>query len=263
MAEHESGIEVALLGPVQVRGAPEPFRRSAALGLVVYLASHRRAVAQGEWVHALWLDRAVTPTTVHSTASDARRALGRASDGTLHLPRGRLLRLGDGVTTDVERFAALVSTRHLPSLLDALRLVRGPLFAGPGQADWAVLDGTQAALEAMVVETGLRAATSSLAAGRADEAIGAVRRALLVSPYDERLYRALLEATAAQGSRVGLRSTMVQLLTLAADVPRPERDPRWPGFGTAQLSLLHPQTTALYDSLVSGLPATRASPSRL
>ena len=48
-----------------------------------------------------------------------------------------------------------------------------------------------------------------------------IRRALQVSPYDERLYRALLVATAAQGNRVRLHAAMAQLLTLAGEASRP------------------------------------------
>ena len=49
--------------------------------LVVYLAFHRNGVRHGEWSLALWPDRPVSLATVHSTASDARRALGRARPG--------------------------------------------------------------------------------------------------------------------------------------------------------------------------------------
>ncbi|HEY6425629.1 MAG TPA: hypothetical protein VIX84_00210, partial [Acidimicrobiales bacterium] len=81
-------IDVAVLGPVVVEGAARPFRRSAALELVVYLSLHRRRVAYHEWPVAIWPDRAVSLATVHSTASDARRALGRRSaGGAWHLPR--------------------------------------------------------------------------------------------------------------------------------------------------------------------------------
>ena len=48
-----------------------------------------------------------------------------------------------------------------------------------------------------------------------------VRQALQVSPYDERLYRALLIATAAQGNRVRLHSAMAQLRTLAGEAAVP------------------------------------------
>ena len=44
-----------------------------------------------------------------------------------------------------------------------------------------------------------------------------IRRGLRVSPYDERLYRALLRAAEAMGNRVGMRSAMAELLRVAAD----------------------------------------------
>src|ERR1700722_18505483 len=99
-------IEVAALGPVEIRGAVRPFCRGAAKELVVYLAFHRQGVRNDVWAAALWTDRCVSPSTLHSTASVARRSLGRSRDGVEHLPRGgRRLRLGDTVGTDVERFA--------------------------------------------------------------------------------------------------------------------------------------------------------------
>ena len=48
-----------------------------------------------------------------------------------------------------------------------------------------------------------------------------MRRGLVVTPYDERLYRALLRALAAQGNRVRLRGAMAELLTAGAADARP------------------------------------------
>ena len=101
--------------------------------------------------------------------------------------------------------------------MDALRLVRGRVFDGLGLCDWAVLDGTQAQVESMVVDTALRAAAHYLRRGQGEEAEWVARRGLRVSPYDERLYRALLRATEVMGNRVGLRSAMEELLRVAAD----------------------------------------------
>ena len=160
----DEGVEVAVLGPVVVRGAATSFRRSAALELVVYLAFHRGGVRHAEWAQAIWPDRPVTLSTVHSTASDVRRALGTTADGTAHLPRGCRLRLGDEVTTDVERFARLATGADDPSrLAQALGMVRGPLFAGLRRADWAVFDGVQSDVEALVVGVALRGVEACLA----------------------------------------------------------------------------------------------------
>ena len=256
---HHDSVEVAVLGPAVVRGAAGQFHRSAALELVVYLAFHRHGVRHAEWALAIWPERPVSLATVHSTASDARRALGRASDGALHLPRGVDLRLRGSVTTDAERFASLAGSDHPDRLLEAMRLVRGPLFAGLQRTDWAVFDGTQAEIESLVVRTALRGVDAFVGLGCADEAEWMVRRALHVSPYDERLYRALLTATAAQGNRVRLHSAMAQLLTLAGEAESPQA-------GTparAPTDCLHPQTTALYRDLLRWSPATGGHPSRL
>ncbi|MFZ0249175.1 MAG: BTAD domain-containing putative transcriptional regulator [Acidimicrobiales bacterium] len=252
-------VEVAVLGPIVVRGAAGPFRRSAARELIVYLAFHRHGVRHAEWSLALWPDRPVSLATAHSTSSDARRALGRDAAGRPHLPRGVDLRLGDSVTTDVDHFASLATTDHPYGLHRAMRLVRGPVFAGLHRTDWAVFDGTQPDIEALVVRTALRGADAFVELGCGDEAEWMVRKALRVSPYDERLYRALLVATAAQGNRARLHAAMAQLRTLAGEVARP---PARPAVG-AGAGCLHPATTDLYRDLLLGSPAAGGHPARL
>jgi DNA-binding SARP family transcriptional activator len=244
---------------VAVRGAVGPFRRAAARELVVYLAFHRHGVRHGEWSLALWPEHPVSPATAHSTSSDARRALGRDAQGRPHLPRGVVLRLGETVTTDVERFASLATADDPRQLVRAMELVRGPVFAGLRRVDWAVFDGTQSEIEALVVRTALRGAEGLLSLGAGEEAEWMVRQALRVSPYDERLYRALLVATDAQGNRVRLRSAMAQLQTLAGEVTCP---PARTATNEAS-DCLHPATTALYRDLLLGSPAAGGHPARL
>ena len=252
-------VEVGVLGPVVVAGAAAPFHRSAARELVVYLAFNRHGVRHREWSLAIWPERPVSLSTAHSTSSDARRALGRDGEGRPHLPRGVELRLGDAVTTDVEHFGLLATEEDPDQLLRAMRLIRGPLFSGLHRADWAIFDGTHAGIEALVVRTALRGADAFVRLGRGEEAEWMVRRALQLSPYDERLYRALLTATAAQGNRVRLHSAMAQLRTLAGDLACPPAR-------TAPLTpsdSLHPATTALYRDLLLGSPAAGGHPARL
>jgi DNA-binding SARP family transcriptional activator len=256
-------VEIAVLGPLEVRGGEHRFRRSAAVELIVYLAFHRRGVRNSQWPLAIWPDRAVAQATVHSTVSDARRALGRGADGSDHLSRGPQLHLGSGVTTDVDRFAALASSDDPRVLSRALGLVRGPLFAGLRHSDWAVVEGTQAALESMIVETALRAVEGHLGHRRLHDAERAARAALTGCPYDERLYRLLLQVTAAMGSRVGLRRTMAELVTRAAGWPA---GPRCPGPECRHAScpgLLDPQTVTLYRELSEQEPAAEGPGARL
>jgi DNA-binding SARP family transcriptional activator len=242
-------VEVAVLGPVSVRGTAQPFRRAASLELVVYLAFHRRCLRHADWASALWPDRSVSPATVHSTGSDARRALGRSPGGAPLLPRGSHLLLHESVTTAVERFSVLARRGDPGALLDALRLVRGPVFTGLQRSDWTVFDGTRSAIESLVVDAALRGAAALIGCGRAAEAEWVVRRGLVVCPFDERLYRALLRATAARANRVGLRAAMSHLLTLAAEKP-PTR-----AVAATPLTCLDPETIALYRHLLGGAPA--------
>ncbi len=252
------GVEVAVLGPVSVSGLSHAFRRAAARELVVYLAFHREGVRHGEWALALWPDRPVSPATVHSTASDARRALGRTADGAQRLPCGSPLRLHPSVVTDVDRFAELVRSETCEDWIEAARSVRGPLFGGLRRADWAILDGTHAHVEALVVHSLLQAAETFRRSGRAAEAEWIVRRGLLASPYDERLYRSLLLALAAQGNRTGLRTAMAQLLVVARGWRTTFRE--WNTDGT---DALHPETTELYRELLRHCPAPGGTPARL
>jgi len=258
-------IDVAVLGPVEIRGAARPFLRTAAKELVVYLAFHRQGVRNDVWASALWTDRCVAQSTLHSTASVARRSLGRSRSGTDHLPRrGRLLRLEDSVGSDVERFARAAATTDPARWTDALCLVRGRLFDGLGLCDWAVLDGTQAQVESMVVDTALKAAAHHLRHGSGEDAAWAVRRGLRVSPYDERLYRALLRATDVMGNRVGLRIAMDELLRVAADGDTAYRRGGPGTLSQSGHSFVHPRTMTLFLELArGGLPAARGDPSRL
>jgi DNA-binding SARP family transcriptional activator len=238
------------MGPVEIRGPHQPFNRSASRELVVYLAFHRPGARNDVWGEALWPGRCVTSSTLHSTASDARRALGLAADGSLHLPRrGRHLRLEGSVGTDAERFARAAASSDPERWRAALGLIRGALFDGLHLCDWAVLDGTQAELEAMVVATALKGAGHFLRRGLAEDAEWMIRRGLQICPYDERLYRGLLRAAEAKGSRLGVRSTMVELLCLAAESgSRSARGPHSDGPERATRAL-HPQTVALYREL--------------
>ncbi len=259
MIPARSEVELAVLGPVVVQGAPMPFRRSAALELVVFLAFHRSGVRHAACALALWPDRPVSRSTVHSTASDARRALGCAVDGWPQLPRGSVLRLRETVVTDVDQFAALAASGDPDDVVRGMQLVRGPLFSGLRSTDWAVFDGTAAAVEALVVRAALQGAQALVRRGDPEWAEWVVRRALTLSPYDERLYRALLRATAAQGDCARLRSTMAQLRILSGEAPGPP----WPAGARDVAAALHPQTESLYRDLLYAEPASGRHRARL
>lgn len=230
-------VEVRVLGPVGVWGAEHEFTRAWAKELVVYLAMHPNGVSNDAWATALWPDRLMASSSLHSTASVARRSLGHARDGEDHLPKahGRL-RLAESVGSDWARFVDLADRRHPQQWRNALDLVRGRLFEGLRSSDWPILEGIAPAMEATIVDVSGRLAGAYLQDGDAGGAEWAARKGLLVSPYDERLYRMLLRAADRAGNPAGVESVMSELIRLVADDVEP-------------FDSVHPSTMELYRSL--------------
>ena len=233
---HEE-IYVAVLGPVEISGGARPFTRAWARELVIYLAMHPNGASNDAWATALWPDRLMASSSLHSTASVARRSLGQARDGQDHLPRahGRLV-LARSVDTDWARFVKLADANDLDRWRQALELVRGRPFDGLRASDWPILEGIAPAIEASVVDLSGRLAGALLRRGDAAGAERAARKGLLVSPYDERLYRMLLRAADLAGNPAGVESVMSELIRLVADDVEP-------------FDSVHPSTMELYRSL--------------
>jgi DNA-binding SARP family transcriptional activator len=205
--------------------------------LVVYLALHPGGASNEVWATALWPDRLMAPSSLHSTASVARRSLGTARDGSDHLPRshGRLA-LAPTVGTDWAHFQELAATDDPDGWEEALSIVRGRPFEGIRSTDWSLLDGTAPSIEAAVVDLSGRLAGHRLRAGDTRTAEWAARKGLVVSPYDERLYRMLLRTADAAGNPGGVEAVMTELVRVVADEVEP-------------VESVHPSTLALYRSL--------------
>lgn len=230
-------VVVNILGPVSVDGAERPFVRAWSMELLVYLCMHPGTGATTDaWTAALWPDRLMAPASVHSTASATRRALGSASDGSDHLPRGHgRLVLGPEVATDWDLFVRHAAAGDPDDWARALRLLRGRPFDGLRSADWTILEGHQAAIESLVVDVASRFAESRISVDPS-AAEWAARQALLVSPYDERMYRLLIRAADAAGNPAGVESAMRELVKLVADDVEP-------------YDAVHPDTLELYRAL--------------
>jgi len=230
-------VEVSVLGPIEIHGAARSLTRAWAEELVVYLAMHPNGSSNEAWATALWPDRLMAPSSLHSTASVARRSLGQSADGHDHLPRshGRL-RLSSTVGTDWDRLVALADSDRPERWRTALALVRGRPFEGLRSSDWPILEGIAPAMESAVVDLSGRLAGASLRQGDTQGAEWAARRGLVVSPYDERLYRMLMRAADLGGNPAGVDAVMSELLTLVAD-------------GIEPLDAVHPSTMDLYRQL--------------
>lgn len=228
---------MSLLGPVRVRGAAGPFGRAWALELVAYLSVHPGGVPNDMWAAALWPDRLMAPATLYSVASRARRALGRSASGVDHLPRshGRLV-LSPTVGTDWGRLRRFATQDAPAAWRCGLALVRGRPFDGLRSADWTVLEGVAATVEAEVADLALRLATRCLARGDAPGAEWAGRQGLLASPFDERLYRLLLRAADLAGNPARVELVMRELVGRV-------------GEGGDGLDAVHPETVEVYREL--------------
>jgi len=230
-------VVVRVLGPVEVEGAERPFGRAWTLDLVVYLALHPNGATTDQWSTALWPDRLMAPASLHSTASAARRALGARPDGQDHLPRGHgRLQLAPSVTTDWQAFQALAGQDDPVQWRRALELVRGRPLDGIRSVDWAILEGLLPAMEASVVDTAERLGHVHLERRDPSGAEWAARRGLVVSPYDERLYRILLRSADLAGNPAGVEAVMAELVRLVAEDVEPD-------------DAVHPETLSLYRAL--------------
>ncbi|HLN07207.1 MAG TPA: hypothetical protein VK217_13075, partial [Acidimicrobiales bacterium] len=146
-------LEVAVLGSVQINGAPESFRyRRRLTELVTFLAMHPEGATTDSFATALWPERRVPLQTLANRLSEARRALGFASDGRPRLRKQGKRHLIVEAETDWDRFRDLASEGcGADSWRRALALVRGRPFDGLDRGEWAQLEGYVAAVEASVV----------------------------------------------------------------------------------------------------------------
>lgn len=235
--QDEPNVLVRVLGQVEIIGAARQFTRAWAVELIVYLALHPGGASNEQWATALWPDKVMAPASLHSTASAARRSLGTTTRGDDHLPRSRgRLALGPNVRTDWDRFVDLSQSSVSNDWREALKLIGGRPFDGLRAPDWVVLEGILATVEAGIVDLAFRYAQHCLEANDAPGAEWSARQGLRVSPYDERLYRVLMNASDAAGNPAGVESTMAELVHLVADDVEP-------------FDAVHPETLALYRRL--------------
>lgn len=175
---------------------------------------------------ALWPAGANSRRTFNNTITDARRSLGHTPDGARYLPAasdGRY-RISERVQTDFELFWATVeqaentddATAAAGLLAQALSLVRGEPFTGVG-LDYAWTAPTRTAVQTAVIDVADELGEILLAAGDLRGAERAARAGLCAAPGEERLYRLLMRAAAASGSRPMIDRIWRELRDVLAD----------------------------------------------
>jgi hypothetical protein len=198
-------VEVRVLGPVEVHGAP-PINRRRTVELIAYLALHPKGVTASQLKTAIWPEAMPTQDTFNVTVHRARAGLGLDREGKHHLPHAVTsdvgYTVGPHVTTDLARFTDLVSrsrsavdrNEECGLLRQALDLLRGQPFEGVRGYDWAFTEGVVVEAEATIADAAHRLARLALDRGDADLATWAAMQGLKSVPGSEPLYRDRMEA---------------------------------------------------------------------
>jgi hypothetical protein len=241
----QAEVEVRVLGTPEVDGGKEPIDRKKSKELVVYLALHPDGVDEAQLKAALWPGQQPTSGSFNQTVSKARLCLGRAEDGSHHLPHvsdGRY-RLGPSVTSDLRRleaaFARAIASSAdevMDELTAALAAIRGVPFAGGTGYEWAHAAGWVARTESIAADAALLLSEWCYDRRDTAKALWAAGQGLLASPGDERLFRMRMRAHDLAGNPAGVESAMAELCRFVESL-EPHDD-------------LHPETVALYEELI-------------
>jgi hypothetical protein len=254
LPDEPPSVYVRMLGPLEIAGAGplDPAHAVVVREALVFLLHHRDGVHPRVLAAALY-PRGTSAETAQNAIDRLDAWLGEDQHGRRNLqsdPDGRLT-LGPSVWSDWDAFQSL-QTRALydPASIDplvrnrllgvALDLVRGTYLEdrAPGRYGWLAYEVAEAQVPALVADTALQLSEGLTAAGRAPEAIRAVRTGLLGSPDDEELWRGLLRAVAATADRGHLEETVEELYQRT-----------WYVHGVKGL---HPRTESLVDELLPG-----------
>jgi DNA-binding SARP family transcriptional activator len=117
------------------------------------------------------------------------------------------------VGCDLDRLARLIEA-PLAEQRAALVHLRGQPFSGLRRFDWVLAEGHLTHASDVASALARSVASKLLESGVPDQAITALRRGISVNPYDESLWRLLLEATWESGNVVGLEPILTELAVI-------------------------------------------------
>jgi DNA-binding SARP family transcriptional activator len=226
----EGTVQVNMLGPLEV-DTPIKTKRATVRGIALYLALHRRPVQDSVLYARLFPDSEFNRHIMKSRMWEARRLLAGALE---HVDQA--WQVTDAVKTDWQRFQALAAGTFAQQQA-ALRLVRGRPFDGY-EGEWLQVEGHDRVIEAAIVDLALSVAERALAAGDDRAASEAAEAGLRACPYDERLYRVGMRASAARGATGEVRAYLTSLKTVLDIEIEPDDH-------------IQPETEELYRQLTS------------
>lgn len=233
-----SQVEVNVLGQVEFRGLARKPNLSKVTELLVWLGLHRSGGSLDTIASVLSPNARHSDKTLRNYRYEARRCLGRSwLTGEQLLSEHNGLLVAREVTSDWSRFSALAKEDDLGAHHDALSLVRGRPF---GEADWPWLmtEGFSSLIAAAVTDLAREVGLEEIERHDYSAALRAAEQGLLANPYDERLYRILMEAHHGDGNPAAVRATMRRLTSVVEDDVEP-------------LESIHDETRSFYESLTS------------
>jgi len=254
VALRSAAIRILVLGPASVDapGTVDPDRRDRLTEAAICLALHPRGIRPEALGAMLW-PLGVTGDVVAATVRRLRDWLGTDSQGIPHVRQdeeGRLL-LGPDAVCDWDVLRSLLSASRRSDiqheaelLLEALRLVRGPVGVGipAGGYAWLARVRTARQADALVTDAAHRAA-QLLHDTDPDGAALAVDTGLRVVDLDQRLWRDRLRLAAARGQGELLDAVAALLNATGAD----------------EVAEVDPATAALVEELAPGASVRRAT----
>jgi len=216
-------VDVQVLGPVQIEGA-KSFSSLKATDVVTYLAFHRNGADADQIKSWVWPPfEPPTDKALANVMSRARTGLGVDDDGQPLLSRAgadKMYRLDSAVTTDFDRFRALVAladedddpSNQLHLLKAALELIRGVPFSGGGASSFAWADNhVRAQVEFTIDEAVHRCADLALQLDDLGVARWAALKGLELVPGCEQCFRRRFLVASADNNRSELRRAMADL----------------------------------------------------
>ena len=245
-------VRIHVLGHtlVEAAGAVEPERRSILTEAAICVALHPEGIRPAVLGTMLW-PLGATADVVAGTVERLRAWLGRDSQGMPHLredAEGRLV-MGPGVVVDWDVLRSLLAAsrgcppqREVELLVEALRLVRGPMVAGAEEGRYSWMARVRAAHQynALVVDAAHRV-VELIGDTDPDGAGMAIATGLAVVDLDQGLWRDRLRLAARRG-RGELEREVHGLLSAA---------------GADDLAQVDPATAALVEDLSPGLSVAR------
>ncbi|WGW12631.1 LysM peptidoglycan-binding domain-containing protein [Saxibacter everestensis] len=246
-----AAVMVHLLGTVRVEAvaAPDEAQRPLLTEIVVAAALHPEGLHDAVFRSSIW-PRGASQDVIDGAVAKVQSWLGVDGSG---LPRFRtrddgMWVLSDDVRTDWDVLCALAAAasggNELATLQAALGLGDGEAFSGTPAGRYGWFAFHKAAREARVVTVAVARRAAGLAEGngRNDDAVAALRQAIVLVPASEVLWRDLLRLVG--GNDPGAASSVADEMYRALE--------------RARISLPEPETDALVDQLAPGYRAATA-----